>query len=122
MPVANYPTPDQGGARYNIFEELPTDFSKAVLEYEMKDGTASYNQIASAGLRFFRFEYLWLSPSEQAIHDGHNSATFGNLLGFTLIRPRTGEVITNVHYKEYTYNRREIAWKFSRSVLLIKRP
>jgi hypothetical protein len=119
MPAA-FPTTTT--VRITTFTERPRDYSKPVITHEFKDGSASYNRVATIGERVFDLEYENLLTAESDALDAHHDACFGAWLGFTFTHPKTGEVLTNVHYLKYDSSPSSIDWRKRRSVSLIWRP
>lgn len=120
MPTPNpYPTFSNGGPLPIYFDEMEPDFNEFGKQFA--DGRPVFNTIQTTHVRRFVFEYDGLDQDEAAILDDHWDSTRG-ALSFTLIHPRTAEVITGVRYEDYSRSPHQRVWSQTRSVKLVKYP
>ncbi|MFZ9311167.1 MAG: hypothetical protein ACO24O_06675 [Arenimonas sp.] len=118
FPAINpYPVPDSGGPQYIFFNEVAPDWGEFGREFP--DGTPAHNTMQTASVRRFVFRYAGLSQADAAILDAHYESTRG-AISFTLVHPRTDEVITGVRYEAYSRGEHKRIWSQSRDVRLVK--
>lgn len=110
-----------GGPPYMKYHRFQPSYDDVTDEHLYEDGGASFVLFNDEAPIIFLFEYDGLDGDQHAILDNHRFDAFGKAFGFEFTDPRSGQVITDVHYLDWTEDHLK-TWINSRTVRLIKRP
>lgn len=121
-----YPIPSGGtglnGPQYTKYRQFDPSWDDVTDTHTYEDGGASYLALNDNAPIAFLFEYAGnLLEEEAEILRDHRNDAGGQLFGFELTDPRTGQVFQNVHYLESDDDHIK-TWMQQRTVRLIWRP
>lgn len=126
MSAGQYPTPfnatfpaEPAGPKYaKLLDQTP---EYATVQKIFKDLGAAVGLLTTSSAQRYELTYDAVTSAEATMLDAHYASAQGIYGGFTFRHPRSGALLSDVHYVSMVVDHKK-TWLQSRTVILEKRP